>query len=327
LAQVPPRRSPTVSRSLGHRLNVLALALIALIVITGGAVRLTGSGLGCSDWPECSVGHLTPALQFHGLVEFGNRMVTVVLVIAVAAAFLGCVYRRPRRRDLVYLSGGLVVGVLAQAVLGGIVVYTKLNPYVVMVHFFATMVLLANAVVLVHRDNRDYRPGSGRLLIPRPLLRLHYGVLVLLTFVIAAGTATTGAGPHAGESNGQEVAKRIPISLRDMAELHSSLALLLVGLVIGLVVGLHMGDVPERVRRAGRVLLITLVAQAAVGYTQYFTHLPALLVEVHLLGVTILVVGVVQCFLACTFHGPEVVAPSDEDVGESAGAGMAIGAR
>jgi cytochrome c oxidase assembly protein subunit 15 len=124
--------------------------------------------------------------------------------------------------------------------------------------------------------------------------------------VIAAGTATTGAGPHAGDASGQQVAKRIPIALRDMAELHSSLVLLLIGLTIGLVVGLHTADVPERVRRAGRVLLSVMVAQAAVGYTQYFTHLPALLVEVHLLGVTILVIGAVQSFLACTFHPPEL---------------------
>jgi heme a synthase len=297
----------TVSPSLSHRLNTLALALIVLIVVTGGAVRLTGSGLGCSDWPECSIGHLTPALQFHGLVEFGNRMVTVVLTVAVAASFLGSVFRRPRRRDLTWLSAGLVIGVLAQAVLGGIVVYTKLNPYVVMVHFFATMVLLADAVVLVHRSTRDYQPGAGHLLIPRPLLRLHYAVLGLLAVVIAAGTATTGAGPHAGDASGQLVAKRIPIALRDMAELHSSLVLLLVGLTVGLVVGLHTANVPERVRRAGRILLSVMVAQAAVGYTQYFTHLPTLLVEVHLLGVTILVVGAVQCFLACTYHAPEAV--------------------
>ncbi|MGP0032145.1 MAG: COX15/CtaA family protein [Acidimicrobiales bacterium] len=299
------RRPLTVSPSLSHRLNVLALALIALIVVTGGAVRLTGSGLGCSDWPECSVGHLTPALHFHGLVEFGNRLVTVVLTIAVGAAFLGAIFRRPRRRDLIYLSGGLVVGVLAQAGLGGIVVYTKLNPYVVMVHFFATMVLLVDAVVLVHRDRRDYGPGSAHVLVPRPLLRLHHGVLALLAVVVAAGTATTGAGPHAGEASGQLVAKRLPVPLRDMAELHSSLALLLVGLTIGLVVGLHTADAPERVRRAGRILLAVMVAQGAIGYTQYFTHLPALLVELHLVGATALVIGAVQCFMTCTYHAPE----------------------
>ncbi len=326
MARVSRRRPFTVSPSLSHRLNIVALALVTLIVVTGGAVRLTGSGLGCSDWPECSVGHLTPAVQFHGLIEFGNRLVTVILTIAVAAAFLATAFRRPRRRDLIWLSGGLVVGILAQAVLGGIVVYTKLNPYLVMVHFFATMILLVNAVVLVHRSTRDYGPGSGRLLVPRSLLQLFYGVLVVLGFVIAAGTATTGAGPLGGESSGQVIAKRIPISLRDLAELHASLVMLLVGLVVGLVVVLHMADVPERVRRAGRVLLVVMVAQAAVGYTQYFTHLPAALVEVHLLGVTILVIGATQCFLACTFHAPEVIPLVTED-GRAAGASLPIGAR
>jgi cytochrome c oxidase assembly protein subunit 15 len=322
---VSRRRPFTVSTALSHRLNVLALGLVTLIVLTGGAVRLTGSGLGCNDWPECSVGHLTPALQFHGLIEFGNRLVTVVLTIAVAAAFLAAVFRRPRRRDLVYLSLGLVLGIVAQAVLGGIVVYTKLNPYLVMVHFFATMVLLANAVVLVHRSGRDYSPGAGHLLIPRPLLQLHYGVLVLLSLVIAAGTAATGAGPLGGSSSGQQVAKRIPVSLRDLAELHASLVMLLVGLTIGLVVGLHMADVPERVRRAGRILLVAMVAQAAVGYTQYFTHLPAALVEVHLLGAAVLVIGAVQCFLACTFHPPEAV--HVPEISPQAAAGVPIGAR
>jgi cytochrome c oxidase assembly protein subunit 15 len=307
LTHVSIRRPLTVSPSLSYRLNVLALALVALIVVTGGAVRLTGSGLGCSDWPSCSAGHLTPALHLHGLVEFGNRLVTVVVTIAVGASLLGAIYRRPRRRDLIWLSSGLVAGVIAQAVLGGIVVYTKLNPYLVMVHFFATMVLLANAVVLVHRSTLDYRAGSGRLLIPRPLLRLYYGVLGLLSVVVVAGTATTGAGPHAGDASGQLVAKRIPIALRDMAELHSSLVLLLVGLTVGLVLGLHMAaDVPERVRRAGRLLLGVMVAQAVVGYTQYFTHLPSLVVELHLIGVTALVMAAVQCFLACTFHPVEV---------------------
>jgi heme a synthase len=319
------RRPISVSPSLNHRLNLLALGLTALIVVTGGAVRLTDSGLGCSDWPECSVGHLTPALHFHGLVEFGNRLVTVVLVIAVVAAFLGAVYRRPFRRDLVYLSGGLVAGVLAQAVIGGIVVYTKLNPYVVMVHFYATMLLLVDAVVLVHRCRRDYQPGSARLIVPRALIRLQYFMLVVLAAVVGAGTATTGAGPHAGETSGQLVAKRIPIPLRDMAELHSSLALLLVGLTIGLAIGLHVPDVPERVRRTGRILMLVMMGQAAVGYTQYFTHLPALLVEVHLLGVTVLVIAVVKCFLVSSFHAGEPLAVPDEE--DPAPAAMPVAAR
>jgi heme a synthase len=209
---VSRRRPFTVSAALSHRLNLLVLAFVALILVTGGAVRLTGSGLGCSDWPDCSVGHLTPALHVHPLIEFSNRIVTDVLIVLVVAAFVAALFRRPHRRDLVYLSGGLVVGILVQAVVGGIVVLTKLNPYWVMVHLLATMVLLANAVVLVHRSDRNYGPGSGRLLVPRPLLQLQYAVLALLAVVVAAGTATTGAGPLAGNSQGQEVAKQDPRS-------------------------------------------------------------------------------------------------------------------
>ncbi len=302
-----PRRTLSVSPTVFHRLAVVSLAFVALIVLTGGAVRLTGSGLGCSNWPECSAGHLSPALHFHSWVEFGNRLVTVLITVLAAVTLVASILRSPRRRDLVWLSVGLVGGILAQAVIGGIVVYTKLNPYLVQLHFFASMLLVADAVVLVHRSTRAYAPGSGRPLVPRPVIRLFYGLLALLAVVIAAGTATTGAGPHAGESSGQEVAKRIPVALRDMAEVHSTLALLLVGVTVGLVVALQSADVPERVRRSGRILLVVMVAQAAVGYAQYFSHLPALLVELHLAGVTALVVGMVQTFLVCTHHPPEVL--------------------
>jgi cytochrome c oxidase assembly protein subunit 15 len=283
------------------------MVMVAVIVVTGAAVRLTGSGLGCADWPDCSHGHLTPPLQFHSLVEFGNRMVTVLLTVVVAATVLAAFRRVPFRRDLAWLSVGLIGGVLLQAVMGGIVVYTKLNPYVVMVHFMASMPLIVDAVVLVHRAGRDYSAGSAHPLVPRPVLLLSRGMVVLLALVLAAGTAVSGAGPHAGSSQGQLRAKRLPVPLRDMAELHSSLALVLVGVAVSLAVALHALDVPERVRRAGRILVIVLVAQAAVGYTQYFTHLPALLVEVHVAGATVLVVGTVQFLLALTHHPAEVV--------------------
>lgn len=318
-----PRRL-SVSPSACHRLYVAALAFVALIVLSGGAVRLTGSGLGCSNWPECSTGHLSPPLQFHSWVEFGNRLVTVGITVLAGATLVASVLRSPRRRDLVWLSAGLVGGILAQAVIGGIVVYTKLNPYLVQLHFYASMLLVVDAVVLVHRSTRDYSAGTARLLVPRPVIRLFYGLLAVLAVVIAAGTATTGTGPHAGESSGQEVAKRIPVALRDMAEVHSTLAVLLIGITIGLVVALQLGDVPERVRRSGRILLIVLVAQAAVGYAQYFSHLPALLVELHLAGVTALVIGTVQTFLICTHHPAERL-PAPVPDGAPA-PGVAVGA-
>lgn len=300
-------RLPTVSTQRFHQLCVASLVMVSLIVVSGAAVRLTGSGLGCSDWPDCTTGHLTPALQFHSLVEFGNRMITVVLTIVVAATVLAALRRRPYRRDLVWLSFGLVAGVVLQAVMGGIVVYTKLNPYLVMVHFLASVPLVVDAVVLLHRSSRDYSTGSGQLVVPRPVLLLARGSLVLFSFVLAAGSATTGAGPHAGSAQGQVAAKRLPVALRDMAELHSSLAVFLVGITLALAVALHAMDVPERVRRAARILVVVLVAQAAVGYTQYFTHLPAGLVELHVLGATALVIGFTQFFLALTYHAPEPV--------------------
>jgi cytochrome c oxidase assembly protein subunit 15 len=274
-------------------------------VLTGAAVRLTGSGLGCSDWPSCTKGHLTPPFQYHSLVEFGNRLVTVVLVILIGATFLAAVQRRPFRRDLVWLSGSLVAGVIAEAVLGGLVVYSKLNPYLVLVHFLATLLMVVAAVVLLHRSGRDYAGGPGRRLVPAAILQLSRGLVVLVAIVIAAGAATTGAAPDAGGAKGQLVAPRIPVTLRQIAELHSTLALFLIGAVLSLAVALHALDVPERVRKGARVLVVVLVLQAVVGYTQYFTHLPGALVEVHELGATVLVVGVVHFFLSLTHHAPE----------------------
>lgn len=280
---------------------------MATIVLTGAAVRVTGSGLGCTDWPDCFKNHVTPPLQFHSLMEFGNRMVTVLLVLVIGTTFVATLLRRPLRRDLVWLSGGMVAGVLVEAVLGGIVVYTKLNPYLVMVHFLATMLLVVNAAVLLHRSSRVYDGRPGRLLVPRPIVLLTRGMVLFTIVVIAAGAATTGTAPDSGGALGQHIV-RIPFSLRDMAELHATLALFLVGVVLSLAVALHALDVPERVRRAGRMLVAVLVFQGIVGYSQYFTHLPAALVELHELGVTVLVIGMTQFVLALTHHAAEPVA-------------------
>jgi cytochrome c oxidase assembly protein subunit 15 len=170
------RRPFTVCAALSNRLNILVLAFVALILVTGGAVRLTGSGLGCSDWPDCSVGHLTPALHIHPLIEFSNRMVTDVLIVLVAAAFVAALFRRPHRRDLVYLSGGLVAGILVQAVVGGIVVLTKLNPYWVMVDLFATMDQAPRARCRRHRDPRRQDSGLGDGVVLGPCGDHHDGL-------------------------------------------------------------------------------------------------------------------------------------------------------
>lgn len=293
-------RIPTVSPALVRRLAIASLVAICLIVLTGAAVRLTGSGLGCPDWPSCYQRQLTPQLSFHPVVEFSNRLVTVVLTVLIGATFLATLRRRPFRADLTWLAVGLLGGVIAQAVIGAIAVYTKLNPYVVLLHFLASMALVVVAVVLVHRSNRDYSAGSATSLVPRAVTLGTRGVAAVLGLVLVAGTFTTGAGPHAGNAQGQLAARRIPVALRDMAELHSSLAVLLVGLTLGLVVALHAIAVPERVRRAGRILCAVMLVQGVIGYTQYFTHLPAGLVEVHVLGATMLVVGTTQFLLSMT---------------------------
>lgn len=287
--------------------------MVTLIVITGALVRLTGSGLGCPDWPSCSHTQFTAQLSFHPLVEFGNRLVTVAVTIAVGLTMVASFLRQPRRKDLIWLSAGLVGGVLAQAVLGGIVVYTKLNPYLVMVHFLASMLLIADAVVLLHRTSRQYGSDTGTTLVPRLVLLLSRGMLGLLALVLAAGTATTGTGPHAGNATGQLVAKRIPVALRDMAQLHADFALLLVGVTLSLAVALHAMDVPERVRRNARVLVGIMVAQVVVGYSQYFTHLPVALVEIHIIGATSLVIAAVLFHLNLTRH------PAERPVVASAG--------
>lgn len=312
---------PTSTPRSFRRLAVASMVSVAVIVATGAAVRLTGSGLGCPDWPSCYRHQLTAQLSYHPLIEFGNRLVTVVLTIVLVVTFLGALRRRPYRRDLVWLSGALVGGVLAQAVLGGIVVYTKLNPYLVMLHFGLSMLMVAAAVVLLHRCSRDYRPGAGTPLVPRPIRLLSRGMVALLGIVIAAGTATTGAGPHSGGPQGDLQPRRLPVELRSMAELHAVLAMLLVGVALALAVSLHALDVPERVRRAGRILTAVLVAQIAVGYVQYFTHLPALLVEVHVIGATSLVIGVVQFLLALTWHPPEPAGAGEPASPDGAAAG------
>ena len=256
----------------------ISLAAVLANVATGAAVRLSNSGLGCPDWPTCAHRRLTPPLSLHPVIEFGNRMVVFVLVLACGATWVASLVRRPARRDLRWLSGGLVLGVLAEAVFGAVVVYTHLNAYVVMTHFMIGIALLSVAVLVVLRAAEG--PGRGTPLV-RPGTRwAARAYLVLLTLAVAAGTATTGAGPHAGGPD----AKRVPIALADMARIHAELALATGAVLLGILWTLWRQDAPAAAQDRGRILLAAMVAQGIVGYTQYFTHLPAVLVGIHVLG-------------------------------------------
>ncbi len=282
------------------RLCQITLGLVALNLVTGAAVRLTDSGLGCPDWPTCSRTSITPALSLHPLVEFGNRMVVVVVCAAAIITALAALRRAPRRPDLVWLSSGLVAGIVGEAVLGAVVVYSKLNPYAVMCHFMVGIVLLTDAIVLALRAGRGRGPGTLEV-SPRQRVmgRVMIGVLAL---AIMAGTATTGAGPHAGGPG----AKRLPIALSDMARVHSSIVIVLAVLTLVLLWSLHRSGAPVAVQERGRLLLVAMVGQGVIGYTQYVSHLPAFLVGVHVFGAIVVWTTMVWFYDGLCHHRAEL---------------------
>jgi len=259
-------------------LSRISLATVVLNVATGAAVRLTGSGLGCPDWPTCSHERLTPPLSLHPVIEFGNRMVVTALVISCAVTYVASFFRDPGRRDLRWMSGGLILGILGESVLGAVVVYSKLNAYVVMVHFMVGIALLSVAVELCLRA--AHGPGRGTLVVTTRVRNLTRLYLVLLSMAVAAGTATTGAGPHAGGQG----AKRVDIGLSDMTRIHAETVWVTVIVLLVVLYTSWKSDAPARIQESGRVLLGVMVVQGMIGYTQYFTHLPSLLVGIHVVG-------------------------------------------
>lgn len=256
--------------------------LVVLNIVSGAAVRLTDSGLGCPDWPTCSVRSITPSLSFHPAMEFGNRMVVVALSVVAGATVLAAVLRRPRRRELSWLSAGLLGGVLGEAVLGGVVVYTKLNPYAVMSHFMVGIALLTTALVLaVRAGERETATPSAPVSSGARRLTYAFGAVVLLA--VCAGTATTGSGPHAGGAK----AVRLPVPLDDMARTHSALAIVAGALLLGVLLVLHRSRAPRALEDRAQLVLAAMVGQGVIGYVQFFLHLPALLVGIHVFGATL----------------------------------------
>lgn len=279
-------------------ITVVALAALAVIIVTGAAVRLSGSGLGCSDWPFCEEDQFRPDFEYHALVEFVNRIITGIVSIAVIAAVLGSLARRPRRRDLTLWSLGLVAGVLGQIVLGGLVVIYHLTPWLVISHFLLSIVLIWNAVVLHHRSGiPDHLIDAARMQdTGHAPLRVH---LVRLTSLLTAGAVVTGtivtaSGPHGGD----EDVERLGFDVPDVARVHGSMVVALCIVAIGVAIVLRReGDPPEHIARSNAVLT-ALVAQAAIGYVQYFNDVPEVLVGFHVAGSVALVTVVLRMHLA-----------------------------
>ncbi len=277
---------------LARRLLLLNVVAQVGIVVTGGLVRLTGSGLGCPTWPQCVPGSYTPVVHqaqgFHKYIEFGNRTLTgVVLVTSLLVLAIGvhAVMRNGRPRALLAVSTVPAALVLTQAVLGGITVLTGLNPVMVAAHFLVSMLLIAASVHALVRLNAADSPAE-------PAVRSEVRWLARLTTVVGAvvlmlGTVVTGSGPHSGDA---ETPARLGFDPRTVSWLHADAVMVFVGLTVGLVVAVRLVAAPRALRRAVAALLVVTLAQGAIGYLQYFTGLPAALVAAHMLGASLLVV-------------------------------------
>jgi cytochrome c oxidase assembly protein subunit 15 len=292
-------------REVKSLLRPLALAsLIANIalIVTGGAVRLTGSGLGCPTWPRCTDASYTTteAMGVHGAIEFGNRLLNFVLVAVAVGCVIEAIRLRPRRRPLIALSVGVLAYIPVQAVLGGITVLTKLNPWVVGLHFLASIGLITVAYALWRRTAEGDR--APRLLVPMPLRQLGAITAIAGAAVIAVGVVVTGSGPHAGD----EHAKRTGLDPAAVAQAHADLVFLLVGLTVALVLALRATHAPAAAVRAAVVLLVVELAQGLIGFVQYFTHLPIVLVGVHLLGAALVWTGILNVLWAMRVRDAEV---------------------
>ena len=268
------------------RMAQWALWLNAAIVLTGASVRLTGSGLGCTDWPTCEEDQFVASLEYHALIEFGNRLFTGAVGFAVIIAVLGSLRRTPRRTPLVWWSLGLVVGVLAQAILGAFVVASHLAPQMTMAHFLLSMVLLWNATVLVEKakvpdDEPAESPVSGAPFEAWTRVRLATRVVFAAgACLLVTGTIVTGSGPHSGSEN-DLTADRLPLLVREVTRVHTITAMLVLAAVVVVIRRAQAAAVPLVREQAMRVASL-LVLQGAIGYWQYFTGVPVALVAVHI---------------------------------------------
>jgi cytochrome c oxidase assembly protein subunit 15 len=250
-----------------------------LLVVTGGAVRLTDSGLGCPTWPRCTEESFTPhgTLSLHEAIEFGNRTLTFVLAAIAIATFLAA--WPTGRRDLRLIALVLGLGIPAQAVIGGVTVLTDLNPWVVSFHLLCSLAIIALAVVLLRRvDGPTPTPVTG------PVVGLAWAMFLVGWVVLYVGTVVTGSGPHAGDIK----AERNGLDPLQVSQLHADFVFLFVGLTIGLLFALHATSAPAEAIRAARVLLVIQFGQGAIGFVQYFTDLPIVLVGFHMLGAALI---------------------------------------
>ncbi len=275
-----------------HPASGFLLFAQAAIVVTGGAVRLTGSGLGCPTWPECTPGSYTPKPyqveeQVKVWIEFGNRLLTFVLVLVAILVLVSVL--AGRRKDLRGLALGQVLGIVGQGILGGITVLTGLHPATVAAHFLLSIILIAGATSL-----RAQRFGSLEKQEPEPLVKKIATAHILVSFlVLFIGTLVTGSGPHAGDAT----AERFPFDLRTMAWIHADSVIALFGITFGFFVARGVSD---HTKKRLKIFLGIALGQGLIGYVQWFNDLPELLVGLHLAGSTLVWIASWRVWLSVT---------------------------
>jgi cytochrome c oxidase assembly protein subunit 15 len=304
-----------------RRVAVAGVVANAGIIMTGAAVRLSASGLGCPDWPTCTSGSLVASHtqgdpMLHTYIEFSNRVLTfAVMVVAVLVMVTAWRFHPPgprgraaRRRTLVWLAAAQPLGVVAQAVLGGIVVLTDLNPAAVSLHFLLSASILALAVTLWSRCAEGDGPATR---VVRVDLRwLSVAIVPVVALMLAAGTVVTGAGPLAGstfvphEGGGPRYVPRYHLPLEGVTQLHADIGWVLGTLAVVLAVGLQLAGAPSRVRRLGWLVLGLVGLQGVIGYAQYFSGLPAGLVWVHVAGSVLIWIAALRLMFATRDRGP-----------------------
>jgi heme a synthase len=316
------RRRLTLTPRAYARLTTIALVALGVIVLTGAGVRLTGSGLGCPDWPKC-FGSVVAPLKTHAVIEYGNRLVSGIVGIIAVGAFVASFFRTPRRRDLVWLSAVLPLGIVAQAVLGGVTVTHKLAPGYVMAHFGLSMLVLVAAFALAWRARRE--PGEPPLSHDRLTTWLVRALLPLGALAIFAGTAATAAGPHAGAAGTGERVGRLTFkgtgTLDWVIHQHAFIAALLGIVALGTTILVwRRRNVDRQLRDAVTIVTVLMAAQGLVGETQYTLKLPTEIVWVHVGLATVTWVAILWAVAAAgrvaTRPPREVGLDELEDLGE-----------
>ena len=287
-------------RSLVRWLTVASVVANSAIVVTGGAVRLTSSGLGCPTWPRCTDSSFTPTPEYaqHGVIEFGNRMLTFVVGVVALATLVAVLL--DGRRSMRGLAIVAFLGVPAQAVLGGVTVLTGLNPWTVAGHFLVSMGILAVTVPLAWRASRP--DGPPEPVVGRELRALVWLLLGVTAAVLVLGTVVTGSGPHAGDA----AAARTGLDPQNVSQLHADAVMLLVGLTLATVLALRAVRAPAALRRGAAILLAAELGQGLIGFVQYFTGLPVALVGAHLAGACLVWIAALRLVLATTARTAEI---------------------